>query len=84
MYYSEGISMGNLAVVTGKVPKELKEKAKKLGININRVIREALEEAIRKREKEVFEESIQKCANILSKISTDRVVKSIREDREQR
>ena len=35
MYYSEGISMGNLAVVAGKVPKELKEKAKKLGININ-------------------------------------------------
>lgn len=29
MYYSEGILMGNLAVVTGKVPKELKEKAKK-------------------------------------------------------
>jgi len=70
--------------VTGKVPKELKEKAKRLGININRVIREALEEAIRKREEELARESIRVCSDILAKVDMDRVIKSIREDRESR
>lgn len=76
--------MGNLVVVTGKVPRELKKKAKKLGININRVIREALENAVRQREEELFMESLNKCAHILGKIDINRVAKSIREDRESR
>jgi len=70
--------------VTGKVPKELKEKAKKLGININRVIREALENAVRKREEELFLESLNRCADILSKIDINRITRSIREYRETR
>ena len=76
--------MNNLVVVTGKVPKELKEKAKKLGININRVIREALENAVRKREEELFLESLNRCADILSKIDINRITRSIREYRETR
>ncbi len=40
--------MGELVVVAGKVPRELRDKAKKYGINISRVIREALEKALRK------------------------------------
>ena len=76
--------MGNLVVVTGKVPRELKERAKKLGININRVIREALEEAVRRREEELFRKSLERCARILDKVSMDRITKSIREDRETR
>ncbi len=73
--------MSNLVVVTGKVPRELKRKAKKLGININRVIREALENAVRKREEELFIESLNRCAGILNKIDINRVAKSMREDR---
>ena len=76
--------MGNLVVVTGKVPRELKEKAKRLGININRVIREALEEAVKKKEEELFRESLDKCANILDKVDMERITRSIREDREMR
>jgi len=76
--------LNNLVVVTGKVPKELKEKAKKLGININRVIREALENAVRKREEELFLESLNRCADILSKIDINRITRSIREYRETR
>lgn len=76
--------MSSLVVVTGKVPRELKEKAKKLGININKVIREALESAVRKREEELFMESLDRCADILSKIDIERTTKSIREDRESR
>jgi len=76
--------LSSLVVVTGKVPRELKEKAKKLGININKVIREALESAVRKREEELFMESLDRCADILSKIDIERTTKSIRENRESR
>ena len=76
--------MGELVVVTGKVSRELKEKAKRLGININRVIREALEEAVRRREEELFRKSLERCANILDKVDLDRIARSIRDDREMR
>jgi len=71
-------------VVTGKVPKKLKEKAKQLGININKVIREALENAVKEKEDQIFLESLNDAANILSKINIKRVVQNIREDRETR
>jgi len=76
--------MSSFVVVTGKVPRKLKERAKELGININRVIREALEEAVRRREEELFKRSLERCADILNKIDVNRVVKSIREDRDKR
>ena len=76
--------MGNFVVVTGKVPRELKEKAKKLGININKVIRRAIEEAVREREEVMLRESLNSCAKVLEKIDLERVTKSIRGDREGR
>lgn len=74
--------MPNYVVVSGKIPKALKEKIKKLGININRVIRRALEEEVKRREEALLKESIENAAEILRKIDTKRIVKSIREDRE--
>jgi len=76
--------LSNYTVVTGKVPKKLKEKAKQLGININKVIREALENAVREKEDQIFLESLNDAANILSKINIKRMVQNIREDRETR
>ena len=76
--------MSNYTVVTGKVPKKLKEKAKQLGININKVIREALENAVREKEDQIFLESLNDAANILSKINIKRMVQNIRENRETR
>ncbi len=75
--------MGELVVVAGKVPRELRDKAKKYGINISRVIREALEKAVREREERIFRDSVKKCAKILSKVDIERIVKSIREDRDR-
>lgn len=76
--------MNSLVVVTGKVPKELKERARELGINISRVIREALEKAVREREEELLMRSLERCASILDKVDIDRIVKHIREDRDKR
>ena len=76
--------MGNFVVVTGKIPRELKEKAKKLGININKVIRKAIEDAVKEREEIILRESLNSCSEILKKIDVERITKSIREDREKR
>ena len=76
--------MGNFVVVTGKIPRELKEKAKKLGININKVIRKAIEDAVKEREEIMLRESLNSCSEILKKIDVERITKSIREDREKR
>jgi len=76
--------MTNYVVVSGKIPKALKEKIKKLGININRVIRRALEEEVKRREEALLKRSIENAAEILRKIDTKRIIKSIREDRESR
>ena len=76
--------MPNYVVVSGKIPKALKEKIKKLGININRVIRRALEEEVKRREEALLKRSIENAAEILRKIDTKRIIKSIREDRESR
>ena len=78
------MKLNSLVVVTGKVPKELRDRARKLGINISRVIRKALEEAVRKKEEELFKKSLDECAKILSKVDINRIVRSIREDRERR
>ncbi|MGQ4891170.1 MAG: type II toxin-antitoxin system CcdA family antitoxin [Candidatus Njordarchaeia archaeon] len=76
--------MGNTTIVTSKVPKELKEKAKKLGINISKVLRRALEEEVRKREEELFKKSVNEAARILRNVDIDKIIKSVREDRGQR
>ena len=70
--------------MTSKVPRELKEKAKRLGININRVIRMALEKAVEEREMELIEESLEVCSRILQKVDLDRVTEEIRRDRDSK
>lgn len=76
--------MSGYVVVTGKIPRELKEKIKRLGINVNKVIRRALEEEVRRREIELLKKSASEAAKILRKIEMNRVIKSIREDRDSR
>mgnify|MGYP001135342509 CR=1 FL=1 len=67
-----------------KVPPELKEKVKKLGIKPSKLMRKAIEEEVRRREVEKIKEEIEMMRPILSKISIEEVVKSIKEDRERR
>jgi len=74
--------VGGYVIVTGRIPKELKEKIKKFGINVNRVIRRALEEEVRRREMELLEKSASEAAKILKKIDMNRIIRSIREDRD--
>ncbi|MEM3437418.1 MAG: hypothetical protein QXP55_02625 [Nitrososphaerales archaeon] len=76
--------MGKYVTISVKVPLELKEKLKKLGIKPSNLIRKAIEEEVKSREVERIKGEIEVLKPLLDKISIEEVVKSIREDREQR
>jgi post-segregation antitoxin (ccd killing protein) len=65
--------------ISVKVPIELKEKIKKLGIKPSNLLRKAIEEEVRSREVERIKGEIEELK--LSKISIEDVTKSIREQR---
>lgn len=76
--------MGNRATVTAKVPTELKERLTKLGVNVSRTIREALEREAERLERERLRELSEEAGEILQKIPAEEIVRSIRESREKR
>ena len=76
--------MADYVTVSTKVRRELKEEAERLGVKISEVLRRALEEEVKRRKLEELEEKLGEVSEALEKIDIDRVVKSIREDREGR
>ncbi len=76
--------MSKYITVSTKVKRELREKAKELGINISEVLRKALEEEIRRRELEELRKRLEALSDALNKIDIDRIVRGIKEDRERR
>ena len=76
--------MDDYITVSTKVRRKLKEEAERLGVRISEVLRRALEEEVRRRKLEELEKRLGEIDEALDKIDIDRVVKSIREDREGR
>ena len=74
--------MGDYVTVSTKVRRILKEEAERLGVKISEVLRRALEEEVRRRKLEELEKKLGEVGEALDRIDIDRVVKSIREDRE--
>ena len=70
--------------ITAKIPKELKEKIRRLNINASRVIREALEAEVRRREEEQLKALAKEVSRILNKIPKEEIVRAIREARDER
>ena len=70
--------------ITAKIPKELKEKIRRLNINASRVIREALEAEVRRREEEQLKALAREVSSILNKIPREEIVRTIREARNER
>jgi len=70
--------------VSARIKRELYEKLKKHGVVISDVIRKALEEEIRKREEEELEKALKRAQEILTKISSEEIVRVIRSGREER
>ncbi len=76
--------MGRYITISTKVRRELKEEAERLGIRVSEVLRRALEEEVRKRKLEELEKRLNEASETLDKIDINRIVQSIREDRESR
>ncbi len=76
--------MGRYVTVSAKVPNELREKAKKFNINVNRLIRKALEDEVRRKEEEELRKMANEVSEILKKISSEEITKLIRETRYER
>lgn len=76
--------MGKYETVSVKVPSEMKEKMRKLGIKPSELLRKAIEDEIRKREVQRIKEEIKGLKATLDKIPIEAAIRSIREDRERR
>ena len=71
-------------VVTAKVPRELKERARRHGINISGLVRSALKaEVERVEERELRKEMDEISASLKKKLSEKDVVTAVRETREE-
>ena len=71
-------------VVSAKIPKELKERARKYGINISGLVRSALEaEVARIEEKELRKRLDELSASLRSRLSMKDVVRAVRETRDE-
>jgi antitoxin CcdA len=71
-------------VVTAKVPKELRERARRYGINISGLVRSALEaEVAQIEERKLRKELDEVSASLRNKLSKKDVIKAIRETREE-
>ena len=70
--------------VSTKIPKQLKDKMQRLKIKPAKILRQALEDEVKRREIAELKEQIKKIQPALEKISAQNVVKSIREDRDSR
>ncbi len=79
-----GENLTQSVTVSTKIPKQLKEKMQRLKIKPSKILRKALEDEVKKREMEELKEEINKLKPLLEKVSMDDIVKSIREDRENR
>ncbi|MCC6015175.1 MAG: type II toxin-antitoxin system CcdA family antitoxin [Desulfurococcaceae archaeon] len=76
--------MGSYVTVSVKVRRDLVERARALGVNIAEVVRRAVEEEVKRRELELIRRRLEDVRDLLDLIDVDRVVKSVREDRESR
>lgn len=76
--------MGRYVTASTKIRRELKEEAERLGVNISEVLRRALEEEVKRRKLEVLKRRLGELSDVLDRLDMDRIVESIRRDREGR
>jgi antitoxin CcdA len=71
-------------VLTVRVDKDLKGKIRKYKLNVSQITRQALEEEIRKRERQELTDTIAEMKALLEKIPDEEIVKAIRDAKDQR
>jgi len=78
------VILGRYVTVSVKVPLEVKEKMKLLNIKPSTLLRRAIDEEVRRREIQRIKDEIESLKPMLNRIRTEAIVRSIREDRDQR
>jgi len=76
--------MGKQVTITAKIPVELKKKLARLGVNVSGLTRKALEREVERLERERLRRLADEAGEILRKIPTEEIVRTIREDRDGR
>ncbi len=72
-------------VVSAKIPDELRKKARMHHIKISRVVREALEDEVRKLEEQSLSQDLYKIGRILRKnVSSNEIARAVRSSRDER
>jgi antitoxin CcdA len=71
-------------IVTVRVKKSLKEKTRKYKINVSKIVRQALEDEVKKQEEAELFRAVSELKVLLQKIPDEEIVKDIRESRDQR
>jgi post-segregation antitoxin (ccd killing protein) len=76
--------MSSYTTVSVRLPVDLREKMRKLGIEPSAVLRKALEDEVKKREAEKLNARISELGSVLDRFSTEEITTSIRQDRDLR
>lgn len=76
--------MASVVTVSAKVEKRLKEKLDRYGVSVTKVVRKALEEEVRRIEREDLEKRLAETSTILGKVEPRVIVEAIRMSREER
>ncbi|MEM2927303.1 MAG: hypothetical protein QXO94_07580 [Candidatus Bathyarchaeia archaeon] len=77
-------SLARYVTISVKVPTELRDRMRELGIKASELLRRAIEEEVKRREIERIKEALKEMKPILQTVSIEEIVRSIREDRESR
>ena len=75
--------MAKYETISVKVSADLKEKITHYGVKTGEVVRNALQAEVRRRQLEEIEKQLEPLRTVLSKINSEDVVVSIREDRDR-
>ncbi len=71
-------------VISAKIPKNLKQKAKRYRVKIGELVRRALEEEVRRREEKMLSENLDQLASLRDHLTRDDIVKAVRATRDER
>jgi len=74
----------SMVVVSARIPKELKMKVKKYGINISEILRKALGEEIRRRELDEIKALLREFKEGVRNVSKEEIIGVIREPHKER
>ncbi|MEM2936908.1 MAG: hypothetical protein QW231_07015 [Candidatus Bathyarchaeia archaeon] len=74
--------MTEYVTVSAKIDRKLRERLAELGIKPSAVIKKALEEEVERKTLELLRMEVEKASKILSRLTEEEIIESIRESRD--